>query len=49
MEQEEGYQMKDYYRMRMSNGDVICIDTDPGRLTGDWAIVRDHWIADGGR
>lgn len=40
---------KDYYQMRMSNGDVICIDTDPSRFTGDWAIVRDHWIADGGR
>lgn len=36
---------KDYYNMHMSNGDVLCTDTDPGHLTGDWAIVRTYQVA----
>ena len=44
MEQEEGFQMKDYYRIRMSNGDTFCTDANPLGLTGDWAVIPGYWV-----
>ena len=39
----EDERMTEFYRMKMVNGDIICTDTNPLSLTGDWAIIDRYW------